>query len=207
VSVREAPQTRQLAIIEATMRCIAAHGYADTTIDRICKEAGISRGLINHHFSTKEELMVKTYNRLAETLLENTRLSVRTLKDDPAAFLKALICASFRPEVFDEAHLAVWLGFWSVAPTTPLIAETHRALYAGYRRGLGRAFERLQKALGEPEDGELAAISITAIIDGFWLERVLDPAAFSRKDAMRGALLAAERFLGPRGAGVLSREI
>ena len=196
MSIREAPEARQGSIIEATMACIAAYGYAETTIDRICKQAGISRGLINHHFSTKDELMAKTYHRLADHLALQTRRAVQAAGDEPEGALRALICASFQPDIFEEEHLAVWLGFWSVVRTTAAIAETHRALYAGYRRALTRAFERVQEKQDLTRDGALAATTLTALIDGFWLERALDPQAFSAAEARRAALMVAERFLG-----------
>ena len=40
------------------------------------------------------------------------------------------------------------------------------------------------------------ATTLTALIDGFWLERALDPQAFSAAEARRAALMVAERFLG-----------
>ncbi len=71
--IRETPAVRQQSIIDATMRCIARYSYSETTIDRICAEAKVSRGLINHHFQSKDELMAQTYKRLASDLLDVSR--------------------------------------------------------------------------------------------------------------------------------------
>ena len=67
------PETRRKAIVEATMRCITRFGHAGTTIERICDEAEVSVGLIGHHFSSKDELMLATYQELTNQLREETR--------------------------------------------------------------------------------------------------------------------------------------
>ena len=48
-------------MIEAAERCLAAHGIQGFTIDRICREANVSRGLISHYFAGKDELLAAVY--------------------------------------------------------------------------------------------------------------------------------------------------
>lgn len=47
---REQADVRRSMLIEAATRCLSVGGIGAFTVDRICKEAGVSRGLINHHF-------------------------------------------------------------------------------------------------------------------------------------------------------------
>jgi len=51
------PQTRT-RLLEAAMMVIRTSGYAATTVDDICKAAGLSKGSFFHHFTSKEELAV-----------------------------------------------------------------------------------------------------------------------------------------------------
>jgi TetR/AcrR family transcriptional regulator, transcriptional repressor for nem operon len=51
------PQTRT-RLLDAALGVIRAKGYAATTVDDICKAAGLSKGSFFHHFATKEELAV-----------------------------------------------------------------------------------------------------------------------------------------------------
>ena len=40
------------------------------TIDRICREAKVSRGLINHYFKSKDDLLVAAYEAMTDYLPE-----------------------------------------------------------------------------------------------------------------------------------------
>ena len=54
---RESPEIRRQLLIEAAERCLAEHGIQGFTIDRICREAKVSRGLISHYFAGKDDLL------------------------------------------------------------------------------------------------------------------------------------------------------
>lgn len=50
-------KTRE-TILEATLDCLAEHGYANTTHNLICQKAKVSRGAMLHHYPTTQDLMV-----------------------------------------------------------------------------------------------------------------------------------------------------
>jgi AcrR family transcriptional regulator len=45
-------------LLETTIRCLATHGFQASTVGFIATEAGISRGAVQHHFRTREALIV-----------------------------------------------------------------------------------------------------------------------------------------------------
>lgn len=45
-------------ILVAAMNVIRAQGYAATTVDDLCQEAGVTKGAFFHHFESKEDLAV-----------------------------------------------------------------------------------------------------------------------------------------------------
>lgn len=58
------PRTRQQMSADTTARLVAAarrafadHGYAETSMDTLCAEAGVTRGALYHHFGGKEGLL------------------------------------------------------------------------------------------------------------------------------------------------------
>ncbi len=179
------------------MRCIARYSYSDTTIDRICAEAKVSRGLINHHFQSKDELMVQTYKRLAADLQEVSRAAAAKASG-PEAKLDAIIRVCFAAPVFAPKNVKVWLGFWSVAHSDPVIRKAHKELYAGYRQALKKLFDQIGEVRGVEVDSDLAALTLTALIDGFWLELARDPSSFTAEDALRSCLGAVENFVTAR---------
>lgn len=52
----QARRTRAL-IVETGIRCLATHGFANTTMLLISREAGISRGPLHYHFADRNALM------------------------------------------------------------------------------------------------------------------------------------------------------
>jgi AcrR family transcriptional regulator len=48
------------AICEAAIYCLAKQGYAETSITRVVEQAGVSKGALQYHFPSKEDLMAET---------------------------------------------------------------------------------------------------------------------------------------------------
>ncbi|MDN6859395.1 transcriptional regulator BetI [Pseudomonas sp. CAN2814] len=189
-------ETRRKAIVEATMRCITRFGHAGTTIERICDEAEVSVGLIGHHFSSKDELMLATYMELTIQLREETRRYLETKGSTPLERLTAIIRSSFRGSIFNEFILTTWLGFWGAAVSSEQLRELNRKLYADYRKELEAVFKAIAAERELALDAKGSALIITALIDGFWLEWALDHKAFSARKAEKCCLQTAQLLTG-----------
>lgn len=53
-------ETRRQQLIEATIDSLAKRGYAETTLADVADGAGLSRGIVNFHFESKENLLIAT---------------------------------------------------------------------------------------------------------------------------------------------------
>lgn len=58
------------AILDATDRLLARYGYRKMTVEDIAVEAGIGKGTIYLHFSSKEEVVLSHIDRIVERLKE-----------------------------------------------------------------------------------------------------------------------------------------
>jgi len=170
------------------MRSIAKYGYAGTTIGRICAEAQVSRGLINHHFGTKEELIRQSYKALCDEWAFQTRDMLLETHRDPEEKLRAMIRVSFGPTVFKQDHLGIWVGFWSVIGKSPSLKKLNRQLYIQDRETYQKAFDEIAAKRGKTIDSRRAAISLGALMDGLWLEWSLDPKGFTPEEAEAACL-------------------
>ena len=189
------PELRRKAIIEATMQCITQYGHSGCTLERICAQAGISIGLIGHHFSSKEELMLSTYQALTDQLREETRKYLANQNGSSEDRLLAIIRSSFRGQIFNEFILTTWLGFWGAAVSSDQLRALNKKLYADYRKELEAVFNDIARENGTHIDAKSAALTITALIDGFWLEWALDHKAFSSKKAEKCCITTAQMFV------------
>lgn len=71
------------AILDATDRLLARFGYRKMTVEDIATEAGIGKGTIYLHFSSKEEVVLSHIDRIVDRLKE--RLKEIASSDLPAA--------------------------------------------------------------------------------------------------------------------------
>ena len=51
-----APHESKTKLVEAAWQAIRTEGYAATTVDDICRQAGVTKGSFFHHFKTKDDL-------------------------------------------------------------------------------------------------------------------------------------------------------
>ncbi len=192
--VRTTPDKRRQDLIDATARCLAERGVAGASVREICKRAGVSAGLLTHYFKGIDALVVETYRDVTSRVAAEMDRAVAEAGDDPGARLNAYVLASFRPPVLDVDLLATWIAFWGLVKSDPEIAAAHRESYGGFRGALERLIEAAKPTL-DPAEVRLAAIAITATIDGLWLELCLDHASFTPQEAERMARTAIDRLL------------
>jgi AcrR family transcriptional regulator len=185
---RETPEVRRRLLIEATMRSIAKFGYSGTTIETICEEAQVSRGLINHHFGSKEELIRQSYKALRDEWVAQTHGSVDADCAEPEDRLRALIRVSFGPTMFKQEYLGIWAGFWSAIGKSPALRKMNRELFERDREAYQAIFDEIGRKRGRKIDSRRAALTVIALIDGFWLEWCLDPKSFTAAEAEAACL-------------------
>lgn len=187
---REAPDVRRQALVAAAETVLAREGVGGASVRTICAEAGVSPGLLRHYFEGVDELIAAAYEAVSHRIDAALDAALATAEDTPRARLLAYLGASFAPPVLDERLLAAWIGFWSLVKTKPRMAAIHAASYADFRA-------RLEALLADAgaRDTRLAAIALTAIVDGLWLELCLDPATFSPDEARAVVTRAVEGWL------------
>jgi TetR/AcrR family transcriptional repressor of nem operon len=56
LATRQTPHESRLKLLNAALHIIRVKGYAATTVDDICREAGVTKGSFFHHFKSKDSL-------------------------------------------------------------------------------------------------------------------------------------------------------
>lgn len=182
---RDQPEIRKRKLIEAAAQCLAELGHAGTSVRAVAARANVSPGLVTHHFKGIDELIVATYAHVGEQVAEVLNAAIDATEGGAEAKLRAFIDASFRPPVLDRDLLAIWLTFWSLVRRDPGVRKVHKQVYVDYRRRLEGLVAEVARARRLGTDAHLAALGLTAMLDGLWLELCLDPTTFATADALR----------------------
>jgi TetR/AcrR family transcriptional repressor of bet genes len=180
---REDPDIRRQALIDATRRCMARDGVEGATVRRICEEAGVSGGLLRHHFGSKDALMAETYAAMVAELDGATKTLLARPDLSPHERLSQAIMVTLQPPLAAPDRRRVQIAFWDLVPRNTVIAETHKSLYRTYRRDLAGVIAEAAAADGVKVDASALARAVTALLDGLWLQMCLEPKLFSARAA------------------------
>lgn len=174
---------RKAQLIAAALESIAKRGLMETTITHISKGAGMSRGIINFYFTSKEIMLRETLKTLIDEYEAEWAAAVAGSGDEGRTRVDALIAVHFSKKLCSARRLNVMSAFWG-----------HAATQAAYRNQLEAADEKIEHALtaalahmlgGSLEEARNAATQLHALIRGLWLNFMLNP-----KDASRELLTA-----------------
>jgi TetR/AcrR family transcriptional regulator, transcriptional repressor of bet genes len=183
---RKLPDERRQALVEATIECLKKYGHDGLSIRRISAQAEVSIGLINHHFPTKDALVAEAYRHFNSELVGYLQRAITETVGPPREQLRAFFNASFSPPNLDSDVLAVWVVFWGLYRHSKDIQRVQSETYHGYVDLLRGMLADLERETGELRFNlRLAAIGLTALIDGLWLEWCLDPDNFEPREAVQ----------------------
>lgn len=159
---------RRKQLVEAAIAVIHEDGFANATVARIARRAGVSSGIVHHYFDDKEDLLFATMRALLAELRRDAveRLHAAT---GPQQRIIAIIDASFGENQFDERVFSAWLALYGNARQSPrlqaILALYHRRLRDNLMFDLVKLMDRLR--------AERLAEGIAAMIDGLWLRYAL----------------------------------
>ncbi|OYQ22128.1 TetR family transcriptional regulator [Pseudomonas mandelii] len=177
---RMTPELRKTNLIEATLVCLKRDGFQGASIRKISAEAGVSVGLISHHYSGKDELVAEAYLAVTGRVMGLLRAAMEQAAPNARERLSAFFRGSFSAELLDPQLLDAWLVFWGAVKTAPAINQAHEHSYGEYRTIMRSALTDMAREEGWKQfDADLAAIGLSALLDGLWLESGLNPGTFT----------------------------
>ncbi|HEY7888584.1 MAG TPA: TetR family transcriptional regulator C-terminal domain-containing protein [Steroidobacteraceae bacterium] len=182
---RAAATVRREALIEATLACLRKYGHDGLSVRRIGAEAGVSPGLITHHFPSVSTLIATAYETLSMSLLHSIEHHAREVDSSPRERLRRFYEAWFAPALLDPGLFNTWLVFWSMISHDAGVRAVHDRTYAAYRAALESLLGQLQRTGGVPAFRlRPAAIALSALLDGLWTEASINPRTFKPAEAV-----------------------
>jgi TetR/AcrR family transcriptional repressor of bet genes len=176
-------EIRRQQLIEATIDVMARKGYSGTTMLDVAKAAGLSSGIVNFHFETKERLLVETLKYLADEYRANWHKALTAGGDDPAGQLRSLLFSDFNPEICSPRKLAAWCAFWAEAQSRPTYLEHCGSNDEEYSAIVLDLCKAIIKKGRYPLVPELIARALDALLEGMWLDLMTMAKPYSLEDA------------------------
>jgi TetR/AcrR family transcriptional repressor of bet genes len=202
---RKQPRSaRRVQLIEATIEVLARQGYARTTLGSVARQAGLSHGLVNFHFETKERLLAETMQYLAEEYRQNWIAALAAAGPSPAERLESMLRADFAQAICTPARLSAWCSFWGEAQSRPLYQEACGSNDEEYNACLERICAELIASGGYAGDPARVARVLRVTVEGVWLDLMTMNRPYTRDEALATVMTCTAAFF-PRHFGPTGR--
>lgn len=179
-------EVRRQQLIDSTINSIAKHGIAGTTLSTVTEDAGLSIGIVNFHFESKQKLLEATLTQLAQEHHDHWHKAYTDAGLSAPEKLMAIVDSHFHPKICTRKKLAVWFAFYGEAGRRAV----YRSLVDGIdderfdlSTGLCADIAKAGDHAGAPV--EQIARTLEGLYDGLWLNILMYPGSFSREQAKK----------------------
>lgn len=197
---------RRRELIESTMESIAKCGFSETTLAKVAKGAGLSRGLVNFHFQSKDALLIETLQYISREYRNHWQRALEASPDDAVAQLVAIFRADFDPYICNPRNIAVWFAFWGEAKSRPVYSELCGGRDDERNLQTLRLCETIIEAGGYDLPAKQIARGLESTAEGLWQSLLMPHRVFDRTFALdtmhRYLSLTFPRHIAPDGSVV-----
>ena len=168
-----------LKLISSAIRNISKKGINETTMYDVSHGAGLSQGIVNFHFKSKEILLIETLKYISNEYLTSFQNKLKKAGNDPKQKIITIINNDFNKNICSRDKIAVWFTFFSELKFKPAYHQICKDRDLYYQK----ITENIFKELIEKEKIEISVKDISrgfqALVMGLWLDLLEDPDTFS----------------------------
>lgn len=169
-------QTSREKILQSAVQLFLGEGYEATSVNDICKHAGVSKGSFYHYFETKQVLFLSLMENWSSRVMQSV-LGEPITEDSNAKDVLIQM-----PYQFNMAFAAVPRGFpmlvdfWRQAMADPAIWKTAVEPYRYFMGFFMRVIEtgQLDGSIRKDVDSEIMARLLVSVAMGYLLEAAFD---------------------------------
>ena len=155
---------RRTELSRAAFEAVVQFGLRGTTLDRVGDIAGVSKGVVLHHFKDKSNLLEAVFRR-SNSILSESVVELYRYAETPHERLWCIIVANFASEIFNQRVCQAWVSLISEVPHNKQCQRIQIACNARIQSNL---IYSLKNFLGI-EETKNAARHLGMLIDGIWL--------------------------------------
>lgn len=200
---REPPRERdgkREVIRLAAYRTFLQYGYHDTSVDRICAEAGISKGSLYWHYDSKQAIFVDLIEYWAREVMDEVYERFEAAAQNEgnlAEFLKNGLKSEARRGL---ALIPLWLELSAIGRHEPAIQVALAKVYRRTRSAIVEVLRPVTPFQTETQRRGMAAAAFGAFT-GIIMQAVVDPQGADADELIEGFMSLVERWL-ERTAGL-----
>jgi AcrR family transcriptional regulator len=185
-------QQRRLQTLEAAVEVIGERGLCDTRVADVATRANLSPALLLYYFGSKDNLLIEALTYSEDRFYLTTFHELSEI-DDARLRLIRLIDLAVPPDRSTGSvtgDWTLWVELWTRALRDDEAAGKRAALDRRWRRTIADIVREGQSAgvFSKTADAGEVALQIAALMDGFFIQMLLDDADIDATK-MRGLCL------------------
>jgi len=181
---------RRAELSKAAFEAVIKFGLRGTTLDKVGEIAGVSKGVVLHHFKDKSSLLEAVFRR-SNGLLSESVVELYRFAETPYERLWAIIVANFFDTIFNRRVCQAWVSLISEVPHNK---QCQRIQIACNQRNQSNLKHEIKHFLPKAE-ALLAARHLSVLIDGLWVRAGLLSSNVSSNNAISEMEYAINKLL------------
>ncbi|MCZ4283068.1 TetR/AcrR family transcriptional regulator [Kiloniella laminariae] len=169
------PDDRKQLLLQSARDSLARYGAQGTGVREICKEIGVSPGLLTHYFNGKDSLFIEAYIDMAQSynaeilkITENPNFSAEQR-------MKNLFDLYFSSDWVDEATTGTYIGFWSLSRTIPELRDAFNKTFKIQHHAIETLVSDLVEERQVDIDPKPFAAFLLVCLEGTWFQLCFNP--------------------------------
>lgn len=174
-----------LKLISSTIKNLSKKGINDLTMYDVSQGAGLSQGIVNFHFKSKELLLIETLKFISNEYLASFEKYISKAGDDPKKKIINMIENDFSPKICTPEKISVWFTFLSEIKFKPAYRQICRQRDIYYQNITEDIFLELIKIEKNDLSKKNLSIAFQSLVMGLWLNQLDSPSKFSRLESKK----------------------
>ncbi len=155
-------KNKKQTVIKVSTQLFAEQGFENTSISEICKIANVSKGLVYHHFKSKNEILQEIFRLTTERMM---KMNVVETKNSPGDQLTNLIEEIFSQLKNDRLFFQLNLGILFQPSTKKILQHQIKERSSILLQSVQHIFDQI-----DPEKSKMLSYIFIAEIDGISLD-------------------------------------
>ena len=164
MQARSISSIRRSELSQAAFEAVIRYGLRGTTLEKVGEIAGVSKGVVLHHFKDKSALLEAVFRR-SNSLLNISLLRLYRHTESPHERFWAIAYANFSETIYNREVCQAWVSLLAEVPHNAMCQRVQAANNARIKSNLSHELKHF--LLGN-RVSEVANL-LGTLIDGIWV--------------------------------------
>ena len=164
MQARSISAIRRSELSQAAFEAVIRYGLRGTTLEKVGEIAGVSKGVVLHHFKDKSALLEAVFRR-SNSLLNISLLRLYRHAESPYERFWAIAYANFSETIYNREVCQAWVSLLAEVPHNAMCQRVQAANNARIKSNLSH---ELKHFLSGNRVSEVANL-LGTLIDGIWV--------------------------------------